>query len=384
MINTSSIREELWRAIQAHYERSDYTEAIRDALFHACEVLREKSGIEDKDGVSLVEAALLGKNPAVLINKNETTTEKNIQQGIGFSFKGIMMSVRNPISHETYKYTEEEAETIIRYINYLLNHIDKSGGKTKISVILELLNDEDFTDTKEYAELLLKEIPANKRYDLLLTLFNQRESLPKNKLHYFISDLFASLSKNAKSDFVMAANSSLMKCKDDMKLRMYFHYFMIDTYESLKRLVQLRIENLILKSVRNGKMENVDESGVETKKWCNDGGSLSTWISDKLDYLGNKEEIVEELFYKLEHDRNEQEFVLEFFADTIAKDANEFSMTELFIIRKALSSGNDLLYKWAEERIELFPMDGYADLFGVAYEKCKEKLAIQEEEDLPF
>ena len=107
------LREDLWKSIQAHYERNDYTEAVRDAVFHISEVLREKGGIEDKDGTKLAESALLGSNPAILINKNETRTEKDFQQGIGFAFKGIMLSVRNLISHEGFKYTPEEAETLI-------------------------------------------------------------------------------------------------------------------------------------------------------------------------------------------------------------------------------------------------------------------------------
>ena len=48
------LREDIWKAIQAHYERADYTEAVRDAMFHICELLREKSGLVDKDGTKLV------------------------------------------------------------------------------------------------------------------------------------------------------------------------------------------------------------------------------------------------------------------------------------------------------------------------------------------
>ena len=65
----AKLREDIWKAIQAHYEREDYTEAVRDAMFHICELLREKSGLADKDGTKLVEAALMGTSPAILINK---------------------------------------------------------------------------------------------------------------------------------------------------------------------------------------------------------------------------------------------------------------------------------------------------------------------------
>ena len=91
------LRPDLWKSIRAHYERTDFTEAVRDAVLYVCELLREKSGIEDKDGTKLVEAALMGSNPAIVLCKNETTTEKDFQQGIGFSFRGIMQAIRNPM-----------------------------------------------------------------------------------------------------------------------------------------------------------------------------------------------------------------------------------------------------------------------------------------------
>ena len=119
------IRDDLWKAIQAHYERTDYTEAVRDAVFHMSEVLREKGGIEDKDGTKLVETALLGNNPAILVNKNESTTEKDFQQGIGFAFKGIMQSVRNPLSHESFQYTQDEAEVVngVKFIAKVISDV---------------------------------------------------------------------------------------------------------------------------------------------------------------------------------------------------------------------------------------------------------------------
>ena len=179
------IREDLWKAIEAHYERKDYTEAVRDTMFFVNEFLREKSGFEDKDGASLVDASFFGNAPAICVNKNETSTEKNIQQGIGFAFKGLMQSVRNPISHEKIIYTQEDAEAIILYVNYLLQKVSAFTGKTKLDDIKELLHDEDFTSSKEYAELLLNEIPVKSRYDLLLDLYRERAQLPEDKHHHF-------------------------------------------------------------------------------------------------------------------------------------------------------------------------------------------------------
>lgn len=377
------IREDLWKAIQAHYERNDYTEAVRDAVFHMSEVLREKGSIEDKDGSKLVDAALLGNNPAILVSKNETTTEKDFQQGIGFAFKGIMQSVRNPLSHESFQYTQDEAEVLILYINFLLNQVDKSGGSTKIENIVELLLDDDFTDTKEYAELLLKEVPSKKRYDLLLELYQKRAKLPQNKLKHFITALFASLTKAAKSDFVRVVSTSLMRCKDDTDLRMYCHYFMNDTYAEIDKLAQLRIEDLILKSINMGNYESqfyID--GAEKK--CNKEGSLSTWINNKLELLGNKETIINLLFKKLDREYTEQEFVFKYFSEAITKKPSEYSKFELYVIKSQLKKGNSLFSNWLWEEIDMMADEEYIKTFGSEYEECKKIIEEEQKQELPF
>lgn len=378
------IREDLWKAIEAHYERNDFTEAVRDAVFHMSEVLREKGSIEDKDGTKLVDTALLGNNPAILLNKNETTTEKDFQQGIGFAFKGIMQSVRNPLSHESFQYTKDEAEVLILYINFLLNQVDKSGGSTKIDNIIDLLFDEDFTDTQEYAELLLKEVPSKKRYDLLLELYQKRAQLPQNKLNHFLTALFASLTKAAKSDFVRVVSTSLMRCKDDNDLRMYCHYFMNDTYIEIDKLAQLRIEDLMIKSINAGKYENVYNFESDTNEKKCTAGSLSTWISKKIDLLGNKDAIVNLLFKKLEREYSEQEFVFTYFTPAITKKPSEYKKSELYVIKSQLKKGNSLFSNWLWEDIDIMADEEYIKTFGEEYEECKRIIEEAQKQELPF
>ena len=380
------IREDLWKAIQAHYERNDYTEAVRDAVFHMSEVLREKGGIEDKDGSKLVDVALLGNNPAILVSKNETTTEKDFQQGIGFAFKGIMQSVRNPLSHESFQYTQDEAEVLILYINFLLNQVDKSGGSTKIDNIIDLLLDDDFTDTQEYADLLLKEVPSKKRYDLLLELYQRRADLPQNKLRYFLTALFSSLTKAAKGDFIRVISSSLMKCKDDKALRMYCHYFMKDTYSEIEKLAQLRIENMMLKSIQNGRVSySLDEMGNEVVE-CDYKGHLATWISksEKLDLLSNKNELIKELFYSLTSEDSEKEnYVFEYFRNIVFDSNLILTPHQIKHIKSRLNSGDkrylDALLWDMEFEEKNCP---WFDLFKEEYATCKK--IIEERNDLPF
>lgn len=380
----AKLREDIWKAIQAHYEREDYTEAVRDAMFHICELLREKSGLADKDGTKLVDAALMGTNPAILVNKYETTTEKDIQQGIGFALKGLMQAVRNPLSHEKTNYTQDEADAIILYSNLLLNKIDQSGGTSKIDDIMDLLCDEDFTDTKEYAKLLLKEVPIKKRYDLLLELYNSRAGLPQCKLHYFISELLSSLSKAAKDDFNRAVSKSLMKCKDDTNLRMYCHYFMDDTFSHIDKLARLRIEDLLFKSIESGELDKViDPETKEEKKKCRKG-SLGTWVDDKLGMLSNKKEIIDALFQKAEKGGASGEYAFNYFSGAMF-DKCTFEPWQVRMINRKLKEGDEHFYYALWDDMELFPNEKYRELFGEAYEECAKIIDEKNGEgELPF
>ncbi len=387
MLSQEKLREDLWKMISAHYEKGDYTEAVRDAVFCANELLRDKSGIEDKDGTKLVESALLGNNPSIKINKNETTTEKDIQQGIAFSLKGIMQYVKNPLSHEKTFFTQDDSEVIISYINYLLNRIDSSGGKTKIDDIMELLLDKDFTSTKEYAELLLKEIPNKKRYNLLLELYEKRTQLPQNCLSIFIKELFDSLSKLEQTDFCKSVSVSLMKCKDDKFLRMYFHYFMDITYANIDKLAQLRIEDLINKSISLGEIVYEYDSRFENYlPKCNSAGSLATWVSNKLEFLANKKNLVYSLLQNTKKGSDYKAYVFKYFSHALVSYINLYSDWQISDIKSSLESGDADFCRAFEERIEFWEDKEIIDIFGAAYFKGKEIIKRQEEkdEDIPF
>lgn len=384
------LRPDLWKSIRAHYERTDFTEAVRDAVLYVCELLREKSGIEDKDGTKLVEAALMGSNPAIVVSKNETTTEKDFQQGIGFSFKGIMQAIRNPLSHEKTEYSQEDAEAIILYINFLLNQVDHSGGFSKIESITNLLYDEDTPSSEEYAELLLKEVPIKKRYDLLVELYNNREDLRQHALKNFISKLYDSLSKASKGDFTRLLNTSLLTCKDDYALRMYIHYFMEKTYQDLDKLVQLRIESFLFKAVRAGKMvTKVDSKTQKPERKCISEATLATWIVDPdlVHLLGNADKILDELVRKIQmSNEDEEEFVFAYFGNYLYDNIEGFSDYHKNIFNRRLINGDEQLYNFLLEEIVSFQNERLREWFGEAFRKCEEVInnKAETEEQLPF
>lgn len=368
------IREDIWDAIQLHYVRKDYSEAIRDATLFICELIRDKSGYTNLDGTKLMEAAFLGANPAIHINKSETQTEKDIQQGIGYALKGIMMSIRNPLSHKIVAYTQDEANSIILYINYLLNKVDEAKSRNKIEDWMELLTDQDFTSSSEYAQELLKEIPNNKKYDILIELFNKRNLLKQNRLNCFIHYAITNFTKIQREDFVNILNRELLLCHDDTNLRMYLHYFLNDTYADLNNLVRLRIEDLILNAVRLGKYNTA------TNK-C-DSGSLGSWISRKVDMLSNKDEVINALFNNLDsQDEKSENYVFEYFTNVIFDSTLTLNPWQIELINKKLQSGDKRYYDSLYAAMNFEEKNVWQDYFKEAYDAFKE---YEPENELPW
>ncbi len=97
----------------------NYSHSIVDAMHHFSTVLRDKAGV-DGDGAALVGQALGGDSPRLKINKLQTETERNQQHGIESILRGMYQAIRNPRSHEQIEDTQETADAIIVFINYLL------------------------------------------------------------------------------------------------------------------------------------------------------------------------------------------------------------------------------------------------------------------------
>ena len=104
-----TIESELQRR-NIHEEILKYccAELLEDNLFHAvleatkglAECIREKSGVKDGDGVSLVEKVFSIQKPILAFNTLETETEKSEHKGFSSLLKGCFSMIRNPIAHQ--------------------------------------------------------------------------------------------------------------------------------------------------------------------------------------------------------------------------------------------------------------------------------------------
>lgn len=329
------VREDLWKAINNHYEKQDYTEALRDAMFLVKDILQDKSGYTDKDNTKLVESALLGKNAAIKINKYETESEINFQEGIGFAFKGLIMHLRNPISHDRLEYTKEQAVAQLLYINYLLNQIDKSEGRQLINDWLEYLLNDNFTETESFAKELVKELHKKQYYDLLITIWRNKHKFEQNKVNNFLNELFKKLTAQEKNAFVNVMNSDLIHSKDWDDIAMFFHLFGT-FYTDLKAVVKLHIEDLVKKGISVGELYKEKINGINA--------IAATFANPHIDVFLTKSEVLKVIDDSLFRNEASYRYINKYFYKYIDLfDENNLERLKLTVKNKLILN-NKLAY----------------------------------------
>jgi len=171
---SKQLQEELWENIKKSYLAEDYTTAILNSIAYLRDTIREKSNLE-LDGVDLINQAFNEKNPKISVSNMETKNDKNIQKGLRELLSGIYTHIRNPRSHDKYKDSKENAIAIILFVNYLLNIIDKSKTSFSSEKFINQVYDDYFHPTKEYGELLVKDIPNKQIEDTYYKLYKSIE-----------------------------------------------------------------------------------------------------------------------------------------------------------------------------------------------------------------
>jgi Protein of unknown function (Hypoth_ymh) len=84
----------------------------------------------------------------------ETETDWSIQQGIEQILRGMYQALRNPRSHSKFSDTQEDADAIILFLNYILKQVDHSKSPFDRATFTRRLFDPLFPQNSRYAELL--------------------------------------------------------------------------------------------------------------------------------------------------------------------------------------------------------------------------------------
>jgi uncharacterized protein (TIGR02391 family) len=94
----------------------DFPDAIFSAYKKVLNSIKEKSGIIQEDGVSLVTAVFNPKNPVLITPLSLWTQDPSIQEGIMYLFMGAVLCVRNVFAHRDIYLTETDAT--LEYLSF--------------------------------------------------------------------------------------------------------------------------------------------------------------------------------------------------------------------------------------------------------------------------
>lgn len=318
------MKEVLADAIKSHYNNKDYTEVIRDALLCMTTEIRKKSNLTDDDGVDLINKAFSEKNPLIKINKLSTTTEKNKQAGIRDLSKGLIEYFRNPMSHSKQTYSKRIADAILVLLDdVVLNEIiDSKSINSLEDWFLEISND-FFPNTERYAISLVSTIPENKRLDLSIMLYENRDKLTKAK-DKVINELMKSLKKDEFKEYCENIEKDLFGKLNENKIISLLKFITEEIWNNFSKLTKTKLEDLILENTKT--LEIIDYEDYMEGYIHSEIGTLLIYCKNIFDLFSNKDEIIDNLF-KIFINCNEstQNYITDNFINLMINEKNDFN-----------------------------------------------------------
>ena len=303
------IKDSLWLAIQSTYEVANYSGAILDAMHYISNILRERTGA-DGDGHTLVGQALGGESPRLRINKLQSETERNEQRGLESILRGMYQSIRNPRSHAPIQDTQQTADAIIYFINYLLGIIEKSEEPFAPAKFMARVFDLDFYRSQRYAELLIEEIPTNKRFDILIAIFREKLNGDIYNLRLVMKALLSKLAEDQVKQYLTIVSDELTTLTDETVLRYNIFLLPPNLWEQISEVAKLRAENRVIKDIQEGSLY-----GTSPVK-----GALASWARDHLQYFQLKDKVSSILIEKLQsNSMSSRHYVVKWFLPSLPK-----------------------------------------------------------------
>jgi uncharacterized protein (TIGR02391 family) len=372
------ISERLWIEIKSNYESRNFAGAILDSTHCLGEIIRQKTGLE-ADGVPLVGQAFGGNNPKLKVNKFQTESDVNVQSGIEQILRGVYQAFRNPRSHEKINDTQDDADSIIVFIDYLLKVIDQSKSPFSRTAFIPRIFDSDFVIGEKYSSLLIEEIPVKQRLDVYLEVLKKRETGDCEKLKWFLLALFDKLMPEEQSEALNLISEEFKVTDSNNSILTAIQVLHSKNWLGISEVAKLRIENKFISSIREGKY-------IAAIGKCKTG-AFGTWSRRLLPYFSSKNQVLSVLTAKLfSEDKMEQDYIFQFFIACFEELVPEPSKYFLANFKEALKKGDKRFY-------DALDPDGPPSTYSEALKKeldefkeCpqQETAGLPESDDVPF
>ena len=234
------------------------------------DVLRDKSGL-DGDGDSLVTQALgfsPQRQPKIKANKLQTQTERDVQKGLMLVLQGMYALIRNPRSHETVDDDQHTADTIVLFIDYLLEYLGRSQQSFTVQWFLDRVTDAYFVQDPEYVTGIVDMIPAQKAGDTLIEVFRIRYAKQTTNHQLVIEQLVDRATDDAIEDFMSVVSEDLQTVDDAASVGLVISVLPSKLWPRIQRIPRLRAETMLLNKLESAWYETsiFADTGVAVAK----------------------------------------------------------------------------------------------------------------------
>lgn len=126
LLTKRNYHSEVVKHCRDHLSKSEYYEVVFEAVKGLGSRLSKMAEV-DEDGYKVVDAALSGAAPRILLNSFSSVTEHNEQTGIANLSKRLFSTFRNPAAHETrlnWSITEQDALDMLGTLSLIHRRLD--------------------------------------------------------------------------------------------------------------------------------------------------------------------------------------------------------------------------------------------------------------------
>jgi len=378
------LSEDIYSVIKNKYDNQLYSDAILDSIKYLTNIIREKSKV-DGDGAGLIGQAFGGQSPKIKINKMATTSEIDEQKGYEQILRGIYCGIRNPRSHEQYQDVKEVADSIIIFINYLAEMIKSTKSYFQLEEYKNRVFDPLFVEREDYAEILVNEIPSDEIVNTSISILKDRNRGESKKLETYFKALFNKMDRSQYDSLMKAISNELKIAQQNNDIISIIRLIEPKFWPILDDDVKIRIENVIIESVREGYYDMYE--GIKK-------GHLGTWAGDIGGYFKLRRELGEAIIEQLNNNWYAQNYIAEYFIyylssiiidnDLIRRCCNNISYA-------TLSNNAKHLKKLLKDNFSFFPTQWQELIlkYGLKYkeydiEYFESLRKLNAEDDLPF
>lgn len=344
--------------MRSSYEAEHYTNAIRDAMVYVTEVLRDKSGL-DGDGRNLVGRALgfgKGQKPKIKVNKLETQTEQDIQNGLREVLSGMYALVRNPRTHERIEDDKKTADAIISFIDYLLKYLGESQPAFTVPAFVARVNDPYFVQNDDYVSELVASVPVRKRTDTMVALFREASWPYAQNFNMILQGLIRE-AKDAEVDHLLnVVSRTLEEATQSGEVSLARKLIPEEYWPRLGRLGRLRAENILI--------EELTEAWYDPET-DDTNAPAATWLTGIIPYLSLKKNLGDVLLELLKDEHlGPQNYVARYFFEQLPQIYQDtWGIRQCtWAIERSITRGNEYVETRLQECTSAYPESWFKPL----------------------